>query len=504
MLTALMYGSMHGNVSFVRNYGLRGGGLILHGTSLFLLTPNTKLSLLHNNARFNGGAIYVVGRNDNFRFPCFFQIEIYNLTEVLDVTIQFISLSTDTTELLDIPAELNIAIVLDNNTAGVAGSALYGGAIDNCISLSTVNLMEYRNSGVLFEQLFHFKGNTSEDRSLISSDASSVCLCHDNEPHCDEHTHNVSVYPGQTLYVAAETYGQRNGVSPAVVYSNFVLNENQEPPELGQVQSTQEVGMTCTPLSYTISSSETSLLMYLSVEESNVEEDFELILVNLLSCPPGFTLAGSPPSCGCNSQLTSFGLTCDIESQTIRRTPPYWISGEDNAHDIIVHQYCPLDYCTDSDVDVDVSTPDSQCANQRTGTLCGACQPGLSAVFGSSKCEKCTNHYIALLPLFLLAGIALVLLLYFCESLHTTVGTINGLIFYANIVQFNKEVFLPPNKTNILTVFVAWLNLDLGVPTCFYMMAWTCTLSHGFSSYFPCIFGPFLQLSSLSVIALSR
>ena len=45
-------------------------------------------------------------------------------------------------------------------------------------------------------------------------------------------------------------------------------------------------------------------------------------------------------------------------------------------------------------------------------------------------------------------------------------GTINGLI-YANIVRANKAVFFPPGDTNILTAFIAWLNLNLGIGTCF-------------------------------------
>ena len=44
----------------------------------------------------------------------------------------------------------------------------------------------------------------------------------------------------------------------------------------------------------------------------------------------------------------------------------------------------------------------------------------------------------------------------------------NGLIFYANDIQLNHPIFFPPGYTNILTVFIAWLNLDLGMETCFY------------------------------------
>jgi len=46
-----------------------------------------------------------------------------------------------------------------------------------------------------------------------------------------------------------------------------------------------------------------------------------------------------------------------------------------------------------------------------------------------------------------------------------TEGNVSGLIFYANI---NHAIFFPPHKSNILTVFIAWINLDLGMQSCFY------------------------------------
>ena len=92
---------------------------------------------------------------------------------------------------------------------------------------------------------------------------------------------------------------------------------------------------------------------------------------------------------------------------------------------------------------------------------------GLSLVLGSSKCLQCSNIWILLLIPFALAGIALILLLLIFK-LTVAAGTINGLIFYANIVAINRSIFFPPNETtNILTVFIAWLNLDLGIETCF-------------------------------------
>ena len=62
-------------------------------------------------------------------------------------------------------------------------------------------------------------------------------------------------------------------------------------------------------------------------------------------------------------------------------------------------------------------------------------------------------------------GIILVILLIL---LKTTVasGTLNGLIFYANIADANRDIFIP--QGGWLRVFISWLNLDFGFSTCFY------------------------------------
>ena len=120
------------------------------------------------------------------------------------------------------------------------------------------------------------------------------------------------------------------------------------------------------------------------------------------------------------------------------------------------------------DFSLNMSTPDHQCANNRSGILCGKCQPVLSQVLGSSNCKKCSNLWLFLLLPFALAGVALVAFL-MVLSLTVSSGTINGLIFYANIVRANNAIFFPDHNANtFLSWFIAWLNLDLGIGTCFY------------------------------------
>ena len=72
-----------------------------------------------------------------------------------------------------------------------------------------------------------------------------------------------------------------------------------------------------------------------------------------------------------------------------------------------------------------------------------------------------------------MAGIVLVFLLTAC-NLTVTEGTINGLIFYCNIVSSNHSLFFTSALaesqvlSNVLQIFVDWINLKLGISTCFY------------------------------------
>ena len=113
---------------------------------------------------------------------------------------------------------------------------------------------------------------------------------------------------------------------------------------------------------------------------------------------------------------------------------------------------------------------DSLCLEYRTAMLCGACLQNYSLTLSSLKCSKCnSNNYLSLLLVFTLAGVALIA---FFLLLQITIadGTINGLIFYANIINIVKDLIFPQDKlrSNPLTLFLPWLNLDLGIQICFY------------------------------------
>ena len=114
---------------------------------------------------------------------------------------------------------------------------------------------------------------------------------------------------------------------------------------------------------------------------------------------------------------------------------------------------------------------DAQCRYNRTGILCGSCPDGKSSVLATSECKDCSSLWLFLVIPFAVAGLLLVFVVHYL-NLTVTMGTVSGLIFYANVIQDFSVSLLSvhpvPGLTPVLQVFLAWLNLDFGISTCFY------------------------------------
>ena len=203
------------------------------------------------------------------------------------------------------------------------------------------------------------------------------------------------------------------------------------------------------------------------------------IRLSILPCPLGFTLDSNNGKCVCNKWLQPLTQDCFIDNQSILRARNnFWVGVYQTLNDtegglILIHSgSCPLNYCVDNPINITLGDPDVQCHEGRGETLCSTCQENFSLALGSLNClSNCSNAHLALLIPFALLGVIVVITLFL---LHLTVaaGTINGLILYANIVQANHRAFFPPSTINnyyyFSTVFIAWLNLDFGIETCFY------------------------------------
>ena len=189
-----------------------------------------------------------------------------------------------------------------------------------------------------------------------------------------------------------------------------------------------------------------------------------------------------PYVCKCHPELEQKGIKrCVITNHTgwVYRSDKLWVSAistsldtdSNNTDDFVIHQFCPYNYCKQQNISINLMSPNKQCVFNHSGVLCGGCADNLSLALGSSRCLQCDNKYISLILVFALAGIVLV---FFIKILDLTVakGTISGLILYANIVWANRSIVFPTGESlhpglHILHTFIAWINLDLGIETCF-------------------------------------
>ena len=280
----------------------------------------------------------------------------------------------------------------------------------------------------------------------------------------------------------------------------------QSGDKLGELQESQSVYRQCTNLFYTIPWSATltvEILLYVEgpcSKEILKEGKSLMLLLELLPCPNGFNLS-KERVCECEPRLQVYTNSCNVTEQSIQHKGDFWVGYSNESEGLILHPHCPFDYCKSGSVTFTFNDTDKQCKHNRSGLLCGRCKQGLSLTFATSQCTECSSDINLLLLLaFALAGLALVFFLLIFR-ITVAAGTLNGLIVYANILSLNRDILLSTNSANFLTVFIAWLNLDFGIPLCFYngMDAYARTwLQFVFPVYIWIVIGLIILLSNIS------
>ena len=305
--------------------------------------------------------------------------------------------------------------------------------------------------------------------SYITSDPLGVCICNDSVD-CTIRSLYKQIYPGQLITLSLVTVGQCGGISPGVLLteSNVV--------DIVLLTSDQQTLKTCKNFTYQIKQSNTTTSNERNIVISckNIQLLYPmsslLINVSLLPCPYGLETGQYSGICECNDVIKGIGNTqCNISlmPHPISRSSNNWLYYNHQYNCTVAYEHCPFDYCITSNVSLNLNESDLQCTYNRSGTLCGQCQSGLSLMLGSNQCGHCSNYYLFLLPLFITAGIGLIFML-LTLNLTVSVGTINGLLFYANILKLNEPVLFPNISIPVLTQFISWLNLDFGFNVCFF------------------------------------
>ena len=454
------------NVLFSGNTGYNGGAIALYEGSRIIFYPSEKyygmsvLRMVNNSAENYGGAIY---------------IEDY-ITEGKVHRGEYVSTITCSI-LVHRYAEIPYTCIFENNTAKIAGNRVFGGWLDYCSSATT----EHYDKLLLFPKI-------NSTQTEYSSNAVRVCICKNNRANCRREDIWEELSPGEQLQISAIAVGQRFGVTPAIVRA-----KTESGLKVNDLELLQNIQTVCTPLVYTIQMVDTEyqdlqLLKRLTLIINNniipqhdpTDNLFEPLdfTINIKDCAKGYIYNSSTGVCRCDVTLLMNGLQCDLQRGTVERKKRKWVyptsihlrpdQYSTSNSGVLVHHYCPLDYCSQELPYIDLSTPDEQCQYNRSGILCGQCTSNKSTVFGSSRCMECSNYWAFLIvPITLVAGILLVVLLTVL-NLTVSAGTINALIFYVNIVRANQSVFFSSETNSFCSWFIAWLNLDIGLEVCFY------------------------------------
>ena len=402
--------------------------------------------------------------------------------------------------------ECNYASVwFEHNTAALdsGGAVLYGGLLDRCIVRPGNELqIQKRNkttgevkvilaNGFTYFKLLSKIVNVSNSKvaTVINSSPVRVCFCSpDGQSDCSYKPPPITVKKGLNFNVSIVAVDQVNHtVGNVSIYSS--LRYAQSGLGDGQlIQMTKYIN--CSNLTFSVSSPYNSESLTLYAEgpcrnASNSSLQIDIKFSNC-TCPTGFQPTVSEITkcvCECDSNLPKYVTDCNSQNHTLWRDSNFWITfltmsdtGKSMTSGYLSYPYCPFDYCRlpDSGIYIDLNVEngaDAQCANNRSGILCGVCRPGLSLSLGSSRCIQCSKTWrtdlAVILTVSILSG-ALVVAIILVLNLTVAIGMLNGILFYANVIDSSSNIFFSSSSTKFLSVFISWLNLEIGLDVCFY------------------------------------
>lgn len=373
------------------------------------------------------------------------------------------------------------SINFTHNNANYAGATLFGGLLDRCIPGSLLGTPTTKRYYDGISYLNHVS-NLLEDE--VSSHPVKLCFCNGSQPDCSYNLPTKHLKKGESFTVALVAVDQVNHtISNATIRTYLKFVESS----FGEGQLIQKTEDFCTDLTYSVTSVHDYEQVVVYAEgpcrDSGMSKKQIDIKFIPCSCPIGFQEKDTDNSnceCICDTVLLPYVSSCNAREETVTKRNNAWISYTNqslNSSGYLICTHCPFDYClsptSDHEIKINLTHKngaDAQCAHNRIGTLCGACKPGFSLSLGSSRCIPC-SHWHTNLPVILstaiISGIILVVLL-LVLNITVAVGTLNGVIFYANIVASNFSTFFPFSSPNFVTVFISWLNLDIGIDTCFF------------------------------------
>lgn len=418
-------------------------------------------AIFSNNTALNGGAIGSVQLVTEFCVLQYYTSKVYHDDNV---------------------SSMNVTIEFSNNSAHIAGNSIYIESLYFC-SMRIAPRIRVSNTSVIYDSSFKFENKVNNGLMEMSSTPYKVCVCTGDATdtskaalNCGTDTSNMTrilAFPGQTFSIYVIVVDEAYNAVFSTVYNTLGRKRNSVYRDksdwyLGYGQNVVLVyGYNCSLLNFTIftlndEESDGILALYPYSRPESID-----IPITLKECPLGFELSSG--LCNCTTLLVKQDFLCSINDETLtKHKPTSWVGvvTDDSKVFLAYASHCSFQYCEPQQV-VKYNNFESVCKFNRSGILCGQCSKNFSNVFGSPKCQECSSLWLLTIPLYFLVGLLLVVFL-FSFRLTVTTGTINGVIFYANILNINVFFLSSYRSFNWLRVFISLLNLELGFPICFY------------------------------------
>lgn len=469
---------LSGKINFTGNTGKNGAAILLQDSKLYI-TDGLQAVFMKNRAEHMGGAIFG------------------SSTTILD---QSCIIQTNTRNLENASFFANTSVTFSGNSALTAGNDIYIQHLYNC----------YNEDSTVPIPLKIFKHicmpNTTSNNNLRFSTSPKSLVIH-NLYKVQSGIH----YPGETIILKMSAVDGKNNhvytnVATTIVYTTHFHHHNI-------VIRSRLIGIKADQAYQTITESKqrktTDIMLTITVEKECIHRHKKCkgialvspldsvlsksVVFGVYNCPLGFQLKKG--ICACDDLINYFyeyenfkqAPSCNITLKTIaipQNIMSPWL-GIVKESTLGISAHCPLSYCTNvenynyylksnngSSIFMLRNNNHTKniCVDGRNDTLCGKCNYGLSTVFGSTICKECSSWWLCTTAVYAALGPLVIYLLY-ALRLTLASGTLNGILFYVQIMNGFQLCNNDGNinfETRFCSIFTSLLTLNLGFPVCFY------------------------------------
>ena len=475
---------LSGQMIFINNNAANGGAIQITGKSRLYFMLNANIFFINNSALLFGGAIYANTNND-IDDDCPFQFENFQ----------------------------NPVATFIGNEARLSGSDAYSVRLLNCHMLENANNTESKPAMLILLLHKMLRISNHSVHGLLRLSTKPVALKKANN---ETELNSKLFYPGQSLNISLAALDLLNrAVYSSVQIQVYCLDTIQLALQhckrtwiqFSDQEQLLKENSKYTSLSisvHTNANKPIKVAVGCSVAEVGEAPNLQFYLH---PCPLGFNINPLSGSCECSSLIEilnddKFQVNdnqCSITNQKFSSSHlDSWVGlVEINETTSVfgVCKTCPIGNCnillryygyfsnysgifkTTLYNEPSLNHYVPLCTEHHEGLLCGKCENGYSVLLNSKKCKICDDKYMVINILALLAYGPVLISILFVFTLTLSTGTLNGIIFYANMSNIGLTDILMMYSTgskdlivciSISVKFLEILNANPVYPDCLF------------------------------------